>query len=337
MAEETSAPEGVRGVLDINGATEAIAEILNRENNDTLEQQEQQEALSEDAGLEEGEFEDAETDDLADDETEESELADQYEEDVEEDAPIEPRKYTVKAAGETVEVSEAELISGYQRQADYTRSKQEISETRKKLEAELQGATAERQRMQQTLQTVQAQLQSQEVKPPDEELRDLDPTEYLLQKDAYDRHQMKLRAVAGEQKRIADQQQQQYQQALSEMREKENAALLDRIPEWQDNNKRETDTKQMMAYAKDALGYSEDELMQIYDSRLVLALQKLWKYESQAAPDSKARKKVQKAQKVVKSGQRQSRKATPKRVQDARRRLKQSGSVKDLAAVLLQT
>jgi hypothetical protein len=299
MAEETSAPEGVRGVLDINGATQALTEILNREN-DTSEQQEpQQEALEEDAGLEEGEFDDADPEDLYDDE--DSELADQYDDDGEDDAPIEPRKYTVKAAGETFEVSEDELISGYQRQADYTRSKQEISETRKKLESELQGAQAERQRMSRVLQTVQAQLQSQDVKPPDEELRDLDPTEYLLQKDAYDRHQMKLRAIAGEQKRIADQQQQQYQQALSEMREKENAALLDRIPEWQDNSKRETDTKQMMAYARDKLGYSEDELMQIYDSRLVLALQKLWKYESQAAPDSKARKKVSQAQRVVRN------------------------------------
>ncbi len=105
-------------------------------------------------------LEDAETEDLYEDESEDSELADQYEDDVEEDAPIEPRKYTVKPLARPVEVTEDELISGYQRQADYTRSKQEISETRKKLESELQERRQNVNRMQQTLQTVQAQLQN---------------------------------------------------------------------------------------------------------------------------------------------------------------------------------
>lgn len=334
MAENTNPEGSVRGVLDIEGATTALTEILTRDNGNSEQQEPQQEVLEEDAGLDESEYLDAETDDLAGDEAEESELADLDDEDYEQEAPIEPRRYQVKAAGETHEVTEEELISGYQRQADYTKGKQELSETRKQLDSELQAAQAERQRMKQTLDAVQAQLQTAGVPAPDEELREIDPTEYLLQKDAYEKHLQKVRAVAVERKRIADQEQQQYEQALEEMRQREEVSLLEKIPEWNDNQKRAEDITGMMSYAQSSLGYTKEELEQIFDSRLVLALQKLYKYESAAAPDSKARKKVSQAR-TIKSGQRQSRKQPPKRVQQARKRLKQSGHVNDLASFLL--
>jgi len=334
MAENTNPEGSVRGVLDMEGATTALTEILTRDSGNSDQQELDLEAREEDAGLDESEYLDAETDDLADDEAEESELADLDDDDYEQEAPIEPRRYQVKAAGETHEVTEEELISGYQRQADYTKGKQELADGKRTLEAELQAAQAERQRMKQTLDAVQAQLKTAGVPAPDEELREIDPTEYLLQKDAFEKHQQKMRAIAVEQKKIADQEQEQYQQALGEMRQREEISLLEKLPEWKDNKKREEDIKGMMSYAQSSLGYTEQELLQIFDSRLVLALQKLWRYESAAAPDSKARKKVSQAR-TIKSGQRQSRKQPSKRFQQARKRLKQSGKVNDLAAVLL--
>lgn len=334
MEENTSPQEGVRGVLDVNGAASAISDLLARET-DNPETEEQPTGPEE--GLEASEFvEDVDTTEDPPEIEEDLELAESDDVDLAEEETEEPQKFTVKAAGETHEVTLSELIGGYQRQSDYTKGKQELAESKRLLTEELLQAQQERQRMKTSLDAMAAQLKTSEVQPPDPGLRDIDPQEYLLQRDEWDQHQRKIRAVQTEQKRISDEQNKAHQNALSEMAARENALLLEKIPEWQDNKKREEDTKSMMTYASQTLGYTEEELHQIYDSRLVLALQKLWKYEAAAAPDSKARKKVQKAPKVVKSGQRQSRKQAPKQVQDARRRLKQSGSVNDLAAVLLQ-
>ena len=339
MAEDTT-PEGSAstGVLDIHQATEVLTQIMDREN-DTPEQEVSEETSSEeiqeDAELEdEGEIEDAETDDLSDDNPEELELAEDDDDEELEEEPLQPQKWKVKAAGQELEVTEEELVKGYQRHSDYTRGKQQLAETRKQLASEMQQARAERQRMAQALDAVSANIA--EVPPPDEDLRDIDPTEYLLQKDLYDKNQQKIRNIQAERKRLADTQQHEHQQALLEMRDRENNSLLEKLPEWKDPEKRDTEQKKMMAFAQDALGFSEAELMQIYDSRLVLALQKLWKYEAAAAPNSKARKKVQNApKKVVSSKARRPRKAPAKRVQQARRRLKTNGKVNDLASYLL--
>lgn len=49
--------------------------------------------------------------------------------------PEEEQKFTVKVDGQELEVGLQELLSGYQRQADYTRKTQALAEERRKLEA----------------------------------------------------------------------------------------------------------------------------------------------------------------------------------------------------------
>ena len=75
----------------------------------------------------------------------------------------------------------------------------------------------------------------------------------------------------------------------------------------------------MMDYAQKKDGYTADELSQIYDSRLVDALQRLWRYEQTASPKSTARRKVA-APKTVKSGARRPSKQETQQMQKARRR-----------------
>ena len=123
MAEDTT-PEGsaATGVLDIHQATEVLTQIMDRED-DTPEQEVSEETSSEeiqeDAELEdEGEIEDAETDDLSDDNPEELELAEDDDDEELEEEPLQPQKWKVKAAGQELEVTEEELVKGYQRHSD---------------------------------------------------------------------------------------------------------------------------------------------------------------------------------------------------------------------------
>jgi hypothetical protein len=332
MADDNDAVVESRA-LDINSAAQAITGILDRqEATPEKPEVEQFEADAEDFD-EEGEY-DADAEDLSDDE-EDSELAESDYDEPDDEVQDQPRKYTVKANGETMEVTEEELIKGYARQQDYTRSKQQVAETQRQYESQLAEVQRERDRMARALDVMEAN--QTKLEPPSEELRDLDPMEYLLQKEQYEESRRTQGRIQAERKRLADQQQAEYQQRLQEMLIDENRKLVEKVPDWGDQDKRQAETRKMMAYAEDALGYTEEELKQIFDSRLIYALHKLWKYEEANKPDSKARRKVKKAPKVVKSGARQPANQEPRRMQEARRRLKKSGSVKDAAALLYQT
>jgi hypothetical protein len=161
--------------------------------------------------------------------------------------------------------------------------------------------------------------------------------EYLLQKEKYDSHQNRLRQAAAEREHMSQRQRAEHEKSLQEMLEAENRKLIERVPAWSNEEVRAADTKKMLTYAQSELGYTADELAQIYDSRLVDALQRLWRYERTAGPNSAARQKLKKAPKVVKSGARRPSKQEPQPMQDARRRLKKSGSVRDAADLLYHT
>ena len=99
----------------------------------------------------------------------------------------EPKVYTVKIDGKDAQVTEDELLSGYSRQADYTRKSQVLAEQRKKIEEELSATQQERQRYTQALEQLEestdyeiAQLKSQDL----EKLKEEDPLAYMQRKDA---------------------------------------------------------------------------------------------------------------------------------------------------------
>ena len=100
----------------------------------------------------------------------------------------EPRTYTVKIDGKDTEVTEDELLSGYSRQADYTRKSQVLAEQRKKMDEELAATQQERQQYQSQLEqfNLQADSKLEEFKSVDwVKLKEEDPMEYALKRDQY--------------------------------------------------------------------------------------------------------------------------------------------------------
>ena len=153
----------------------------------------------------------------------------------------------------------------------------------------------------------------------------------------YEQRLAQAETVQAERQRLVQQATAEQEQMLKQMLEVENQKIVEKVPSWGNAETRQDETRKMMDYAIKEFGYTGDELQQIYDSRLIHALHKLWKYEEAAKPNSTARQKVKKAPTVVRSGARQPANAEKKPVRDARRRLKKSGSVKDAAALLYQT
>jgi hypothetical protein len=263
----------------------------------------------------------------------ESESESVEDDDVEE-APEQPkRKYKVKAAGEEIEVDEDELIKGYQRSKDYTKKSQEVAEQRKAIEAErakLSQVAQERQAYAQRLQAIDQILVKQMQGENLESLKETDPIGYAVKVAERTEKEKQLSVIRAEQQRIAQVQQAEQQQKLQAHLQSEAQKLVDVIPEFGTEKGQEL-KREIRDYALN-LGYSEQDLANLYDHRAVLALYKAMKFEKlqQAKPD--AMKRVQEAPKVLKAGT-----STPPTKSDADKkamqRLRDSGKVRDAANV----
>ena len=143
-------------VTDVESAQKALLDSMraSKEQPETVEEEtETQEAVSEQATdvAESVENDVVDTQELT---------ADDLVDDDQQEQVSEPKVYTVKIDGKDAQVTEDELLSGYSRQADYTRKSQVLAEQRKKMEEELSATQQERQRYQSQLEQFKTQADS---------------------------------------------------------------------------------------------------------------------------------------------------------------------------------
>ena len=153
-----------------------------------------------------------------------------------------------------------------------------------------------------------------EPEPNWDQLRDDDPMEYMVQRDRFRDRQEQQRQVHQEREALQAQNtaaaQQQWQQHL----QNEQAVLLDRIPEWRDNDVAAKEKSDVITYAQRA-GFSEQELSEASDSRAISILRKAMLFDALQTDTPKARAKTKAAPKMVKSG-----KPTSKAAKSSKRR-----------------
>jgi hypothetical protein len=295
---------------------------------------------------EEGENEQLETE--ATDEGEEAVEASADEADVEaveepegdedaDEAPTAAQTFRVKVDGEEVEVPLDELLKGYSRTADYTRKTQAIAEARKVAEAEAAQAREERQRYAQTLQVLEAQLKS--AQPPEidwDRLYQENPVEWVRQRELVRTRQEQQAWVENQRRALAEKQALEEQQVAEQTLEVERAKLLEQLPEWRDATKARAEKAKIVSYATEKLGFSTDEISDLYDARAVLALRKAMLYDELMTRQKDLRPKIQQKAKPMKAGV--SVPVTTKSVKsrDALSKLQRSGSTRDAAAVFEQ-
>ena len=203
----------------------------------------------------------------------------QQDDDVESEETPQPKRYRVKANGAELEVTEDELLKGYSRTADYTRQKQQVTELEKAARAEAESAKAERARLASELQQVDQALKSLKPQEPNwEQLRATDPTAYAIAVADWNLYQSKVKEVesakaVAESKVFADRQN-EYQQFLTA----EKQALTEKVPSWKDGKVANKELAEMVAYAK-SHGYTDQELANIVDHRVLIMLRDAWKYD----------------------------------------------------------
>ena len=240
-------------------------------------------------------------------------------------------RYKVKASGEEVEVELDELIKGYQQGADYTKKSQALAEQRKAIEAErqhLEYVKQERQAYAQKLQALDSFLSQQNQGVNLDVLKETDPIGYAVAVAEQSQREKQLAVVRNEQQRLAQQQQSEHHASLQNHLRQESEKLTSLIPELA-TPQGDAVRKQIRDYAK-SIGWSDQELGQLYDSRAVVTLYNGMKYQQLQKSKPEVNKKLQAAPKMMRSGT----SAPPTKSsgdKQAMQRLRETGKVSDAA------
>ena len=271
------------------------------------------------------------TEDLPVEETEEVDVAeatDEAQEDINESS--EEPTYEVKVSGRTMEVTLDELLQGYQREADYTRGKQDLSLEKSRLDQTLQQSQTEINQKLAKLNdlnnSAQSQLQAEYANIDFEKLYEDDPVEAS-------KLEHKMRKPAENLQRIQYETQQAQNVELQKFIQGEQSKVMSLVPEFNDPGKASKLKSDMKSYLTN-VGYNDQEINTIYDSRQVLLIRDAVAYDKIRRANPKVKKKVLNAPKVMKSGTTKTNAEQVARLRNEKlNRLKKTGKVADAAKV----
>jgi hypothetical protein len=311
-----------QGSVSVNEAASAFLSLMDSPTEEAQAQPEvdQQESEEVEYSAEDG------SEDYTDENAEETEY--------QEEETQEPQRFKVKVDNEELEVTLEELQQGYSRTKDYTKKTQALAETRKTVEAEkarIEEAKQLRDTYAQRLQVIEQMLNQPADNENLAELKESDPIGYAIKVAERSEREKQLQAVQAEKQRIAQQQSQEQQEQLKAHLANEAQKLKEWIPEFKDEVKADIARKEIKAYAK-SIGFSDQELANVYDARAVQTLYKAMQYEKLMKGKGVATKKVSEAPKTLRSGAAQPQGTSEQEaVKKQFQKLKQSGDKRDAA------
>lgn len=316
---------------------EALMFPAEADTNDTHEPTPDAEVAADDSAESEAEPE-ADADAASQQDTEETEAESEESQETDDETP-QPRKYRVKIADAEEEVTEDELVKGYQRHADYTRKTQALSDERKTFEAEKADVTARAERYAEALKQLEAALKVEE--PDWDAIQRENPAEFPTLFANWQRQERQRDVVRREREateaKVAEERQKKYAQMLAD----ERARLLEAVPEWNpasDEGKQrfQTDYAQMVAYAKQS-EFTDADIAGIVDHRVIQMWRDatLWRQAKMQKPtvEKKAAPKVKTA---TPGGGSNAARKQPTEAERAANRLKRTGSIEDAAKAFEQ-
>jgi hypothetical protein len=309
MSENTT-PQG-SGPLTVNNAASAFLDMMEPTEGADNSQPESGEEIVE------------ETEEAVDTELVDSEEADEQ--------PT--RTFRIKAAGEDREVTEKELIEGYQLGADYTKKTQKLSEERKSVEAErarIQEANQLRDQYAKRLQMIEQFLNQQNKGEDLDALKEVDPIGYAVKVAEQAQREKQLAVLQQEKQRIAQQQQAEQSERLQKHLSDESQKLSSAIPGYGDPKQGDQIRKDIREYAK-SIGWTDAELANLYDSRAVTSLYHGMKYAKLQSNKPLTSKKVEAAPKMMKAGTSTPRNTASEQQKNTLAQLKRTGKVRDAA------
>ena len=310
-------------------ATEVFTEMLDAEESNDKPEVENEEVATEAVEETDEEALEEEVDEESEDEPE-----DTYEDDESEEVEVEERKtYRVKASGEEKDVTLDELVSGYQKSTDYTQKSQTLAAERKKVEAhaqEIQNAMRTREAYAQKLSQVEQYLTSQ-AKPGEnlEELKENDPIQYAITVAEQTEANKKINTIRQEQQKVAQEQHHYRLQQQNQVVANEALMLSEKVKEFSDPKKAEQIKNDIRSFGK-SVGFSDQELSQVYDHRHVMILQKAMEYDKLQKANPGVTKKLKSAPKMASKTKKVTNTDTYTK---QKKRLKGTGSLDDATSV----
>lgn len=256
-----------------------------------------------------------------------------------EEAPVEEAgAITVEIDGKMVTLTPAQVAESYKnglRQSDYSKKTMEVAETRREAESIKAQAAQERQAYAEKLNIYTAQLQGalQESSQINwNELLESDPVEYLKQQHLLQQRQASLSQANQEQNYLYQLNQKEQSEALGNYLNAQQQELLAKLPAWKDEAKAKADKTEIRDFLKSE-GYSDDDISKVADHRHILILKDAMAFRKllKDAPD--ATKRVQSAPaRAERAGSGEGNEPNDAR-KNAMNRLRRSGSIEDATSV----
>jgi hypothetical protein len=273
---------------DFDDATAAFAEMLAEVNGDV-------DAFD---TPEDGDDADAPEDD-AEDADEDADEADEVD--------LTQTKHKVKVRGEEYEVEYAELVNGYQRNADYTRSKQEVAAQRKEVEALHSKVVADATQYATGLATI-TQFMEQHLTPQAQQAIQAQMNEAIQSISAARDYELE-RTVERESKKAAE------------------------MLGWTDDTVARKAKSEMIRVAQNDYGFSAAELSEVVDARLLVVLHDAVQWRNLKSGNQEALRSTRKKGRTLEPGNHNSPRTSSKarNAKAARARARASGSIHDFA------
>ena len=238
--------------------------------------------------------------------------------------------YTVKVDGSEMEVTLDELLRGYQREADYTRKTSELSLEKSRHNDMMQQSQSEinqkLSKLTELTSAAQQELQTEYSNIDFEKLYEDDPVEAA-------RLEHKMRKRSENLQRIQEETRNNQMNEFQKYIQEQQAKVATMIPEFSDPAKASRIKSEMRTYLT-KLGYNNNEIASVYDSRQVMLIKDAMAYDKLKKSNVKVTKKVAKAPKVVKPGVPKTKaEQASKQRRDKLNHLKKTGSVRSAAKV----
>lgn len=283
---------------------------------------------------EELEEEETEEEEVSEEEDEESD-ADEEEAKESEDETTESEVFLVKVDGEELEVTGDELVSGYQRQQDYTRKTQEVAAERKKLQDHYSELEAERSKYSTALEQI-IQEEAKALEKYNEvdwnKLKTEDPNQFLILQYEMNEARTALQSKMDSRKQAVEQATQEKNLREADYLKAQEARASEIVEGWRGSNH-----DQLVEGLKEQttkLGFEDSDQDLLKHAIVIKLLQKAKEFDDfKASQDKVVEKKLKrKVPKVVKSGKSATGKtqsAANKKAQESMARLRKTGNIKD--------
>lgn len=214
----------------------------------------------------------------------------------------------VKVDGKEEAIPLSDVIKSFQLERHVNNKSIQLSEQQKQLESHHQQAVQQLQQQfaqaQQVAQIAHQQLLHEYNAVDWNALRAQDPGQYAALHTEFQQRQGQIGQAMQAIQQQQDMQAQQQQQQLAATIEQQRQLMLEKNPEWRDQGKFTEARSSMMNYAKQ-IGFSDAELGQVFDHRLMRVLHDAASYQALQAAKPETLKRIRQAPPMAKAGTRQ--------------------------------